>query len=141
MGSGGRADEQLGLTLTLGLRAPAAARDPDTSHDAAARAVEAGLLGRQMLATLQALDAWVGGAPTSAELAGDDTYRRFAYARRLADLRCQGYVTNGEARACRKTGARAMTWALTPAGAAVLARDSRPKAAQAYREDSPGGAA
>ena len=111
--------DQLALPMSR-LRRPAAQRDPETSHAAARQLARSGVLGAQALETLRALAAWPSIAPTSAELAAGNVTLRFRYARRLADLRELGYVTEGPSRVCRVTGRHALTWRITPFGQRAL---------------------
>lgn len=111
---------QASLDFTRPLRPIAAAADPATSHEAARHLARTGQLTRSMRRTLTVLAAWPASPPTSHELAGHDLRDRYEHARRLADLRERGLVANGDARPCRVTGRRAVTWVVTAAGRAAL---------------------
>jgi len=107
--------EQLGLFCAaargrLAPRLPAASNDPQTSHIAARELVRSGRLTEQQERTLAALRAWVGPAPTSAELAAGDLALRFMFARRLVELERAGRVERLAARVCTQTGQRSHTW-------------------------------
>ena len=111
---------QASLDFTRRLRPIAATADPATSHEAARHLARTGQLTRSMRRTLTVLAAWPASPPTSHELAGRDLRDRYEHARRLADLRERGLVTNGAARACGITGKQAVTWLVTAAGRAAL---------------------
>ena len=87
----------------------ARATDPGTSHEAALELVRTGAQGRQKAAVLEALRR-AREPVTSAELAQAAGLDRYMVARRLPDLLRDQGVDQGEARACRATGRRAVTW-------------------------------
>lgn len=83
-------------------------RDPDTSKQAAAEITASGARARQQTMTLGAVKTWNGS--TSAELGQRLGWDRFTTARRLPELRAQGFVENGEPRPCTVTGKQSLTW-------------------------------
>lgn len=93
----------------------AANADPETSHLAAERIAKSGALGEQQRHALDLVRAHPG--LTSAELAdvasnrGDGHYARMRsqLGRRLADLKGV-HARQGEARICRMTQAKCVTW-------------------------------
>ena len=80
--------------------------DPATSK-AAARAV-AGKLGQRMAETLATLQLFPGS--TASELDATEFPNDGRHRKRLNDLRKRGLARKGEARTCRVTGRKAMTW-------------------------------
>jgi hypothetical protein len=84
--------------------------DPLTSHIAAGAARTRAHSQRQTLLDLVREHP----AATSAELAALTDWpassRRYAAARRLPELRADGFVRNGPARICRVTGNLSLTW-------------------------------
>lgn len=82
--------------------------DDVTSHEAAARMVASGLLNKQCREVLAALRKYPGR--TSAELARDSGLERYKVARRLPDLRDQGFARKGGSRKCTHGQYRAVTW-------------------------------
>lgn len=89
--------------------APIARRtDPLTSHEAAADITESGVRGRQMADVLTAVKRYPGR--TSAELGSVSRFDRWVAARRLPELEKKGLVVRGEARKCRITSKRSITW-------------------------------
>lgn len=115
---------RLGLQRTREVKRPrmglvdvprAAAADPETSHLAAAAIKASGVLGEQQCHALDLVRAHPG--LTSAELAdvashrGDGHYARMRsqLGRRLADLKGV-HARQGEARICRMTQAKCVTW-------------------------------
>lgn len=86
----------------------ARSRDPETSKLAASDITASGQRARQQNLVLGAVKRWQGR--TSAELAQRLGSDRFMTARRLPELRAQGYVENGCARACGVTGKSSLTW-------------------------------
>ena len=90
-------------------REPIAANvDPISSHLAAAEITRNGLRGKQKLQVLEAVIESPGR--TSAELAAWAGMDRYAVARRLPDLRQDGFVEQGPMRKCKVTGKPAVTW-------------------------------
>ena len=91
-------------------RAPiAASADPVTSHQAAAAFTKSGARAARKLAVLDFLRAHPAGM-TSFEIARAMNRDRHEIAKRLPDLRRDGFITNGAARICRITGKLALTW-------------------------------
>ncbi len=82
--------------------------DPVTSHLAAADITHSGLRASQKRAVLNAVERFPGR--TSAELADAADLDRYLVARRLPDLKHDGFVEQGEIRNCRVTGRKAVTW-------------------------------
>lgn len=96
-------------------REPIAANvDPVTSHLAAAEITRSGLRASQKRAVLNAVARFPNR--TSAELAGATRLDRYLVARRLPDLRQDGFVEQGEIRICRVTGHKAVTWKACESG-------------------------
>lgn len=87
----------------------AAAADPSTSHEAAAKLTKSGARDSQKVAVLTALER-ARGAMTSFELAESSGLDRYVVARRLPDLGRDGFVEKSDPRECRITGNRAVTW-------------------------------
>lgn len=93
----------------------AANADPSTSHLAAERIKASGALGEQQQRVLECAQAHPGC--TSAELAdfearadrGDYAYLRTMFGRRLPEVALL-HIRRGDARVCRKTGAKCVTW-------------------------------
>lgn len=81
--------------------------DPETSHLAAEHVTKSGARDLQAAEVLRRVKASPGS--TSAELA-DDTLDRYVAARRLPELARLGLVERREARHCKSTGRKALTW-------------------------------
>lgn len=101
---------QLGLDFVPRPRTPIArTSDPVTSHLAAVEVTLSGQRDEQAAMALRLVTLRPG--LTSAELGEHFSVDRYVLARRLPELRAEGYVRNGEtARTCKRTGKRAMTW-------------------------------
>ena len=83
--------------------------DPETSHEAAQKAVRSGTVGRQCALVLDLVRAWPNS--TSGELAWYSAeLDRYAVSRRLADLHTKGLVEKGPSRVCRSLGSKQLTW-------------------------------
>ena len=94
----------------FGDRAPLASRaDPVTSHAAAADLTTSGVRAARKAAVLDFLRRQAHPI-TSFELARGMGIDRHDAAKRLPDLRRDGLVVNGAARACKITGRPALTW-------------------------------
>ena len=108
------------------IRQPARANDPETSRQAAREIQTSGKLTEQCEETLLALARYqwaTGKAPTSHELAGDDTEKRYLYARRLPDLAKHKHVQQlSSKRPCAITKRAAFPWEVTEAGMAEFRR-------------------
>ena len=87
----------------------AASADPASSHIAAQQLTANGARGRQKRLVLDALRVFVK-PPTSAELAHVAKLDRHLVARRLPDLKADGFVEQRDMRTCTVTGHRAVTW-------------------------------
>jgi len=87
----------------------ARASDPQTSHEAADRALASGAVYGQRAAVLGAVKRRPGA--TAGELARDLGHAtNHVTCRRLPELRARGLVRRGDPRKCRVTGFRCATW-------------------------------
>jgi len=84
------------------------ATDPHTSVEAARQVEASGVAGAQRTACLAEVRRNPG--LTAAEIAANTGLERHVPSRRLPELRTAGLVTNGEARSCRVTGNKSLTW-------------------------------
>lgn len=82
--------------------------DPKTSRIAGRKVTESGKRRCDKARVLEAVCEVPG--LTSAELGRQFGVDRYVAARRLPDLRADGFVENGPARECRVTGSQAITW-------------------------------
>lgn len=90
----------------------ARAVDPSTSHAAANLLTAGGARSSQKVRVMSALRVHPG--VTSAELAQLAGLDRYVVARRLPDLREDGFVAVAQARRCTVTGMLALTWVPVP---------------------------
>lgn len=86
--------------------------DPDTSYAAAVSCTASGRRKTQRELLFAALQRYPGH--TSAELARICGIDRYAAARRLPDLRHDGFAENGDERICTVQGTLAITWYPAP---------------------------
>jgi hypothetical protein len=85
----------------------ARATDPDTSHEAAEYVTDTGIRAAQCRRVADAVRRFPGR--TSNELSDASGIDRYTIARRLPELE-PAHVTRGDARTCRISGRRALTW-------------------------------
>jgi hypothetical protein len=86
----------------------ARARDPESSHRAAAEITTSGTRAHQQAQTVAAVRAFPGC--TSQELSERTGLERYMLARRLPEAVTAGRVRKGEQRTCAVTGRLALTW-------------------------------
>lgn len=95
----------------LPLFALARKTDPATSHKAAQTMNETGATAIQAMRCLNAVQRWPDKtAAELAQLAGIPGMDRYAFNRRLSDLRDNGHVVKGARRACAVLGSECLTW-------------------------------
>lgn len=86
----------------------ARAKDPLSSHRAAAEITASGRRGQQIAQAIAAVRAFPGC--TSQELCASTGIDRYTLARRLPEAVTAGCVCKGQQRACSVTGKLALTW-------------------------------
>jgi hypothetical protein len=84
------------------------ATDPAASAEAAHQVEASGVAGAQRAICLERVRATPG--LTAAEIAVEAELERHVPSRRLPELRRAGLVVNGDARDCRVTGNKSLTW-------------------------------
>jgi DNA-binding MarR family transcriptional regulator len=96
--------KQLDLTFPL-----ARASDPLTSHQAADRVVQSGRIYTQRAEILRVVREAPGSTASEIARALGQTSNHIA-SRRLPELEDEGFVRRGEARTCRATSYKAVSW-------------------------------
>lgn len=86
----------------------ARAKDPESSHRAAAEITDSGARSHQLAQTIAEVRAFPGR--TSQELSDITGLERYMLARRLPDGVTAGALRKGEQRTCSVTGRLALTW-------------------------------